>query len=230
MGNGAFNAGGEDLAEVLMSFRVVTVSREFGSGGKAFGRALADRLSWDYVDSRLVNEIAKRMHCSREVVEQWDERGEGIILRILRALQGAHPEAVVPGPVGPAMIGVDPSPERVAAVVRQIVQEEARRGNAVIVGRGGAWILAKEPGVMHIRLVAERADRIARIADRLSAPPEETAKLVEQTDRERSAYLKHHFGSEWHDPHNFHLTISTSLVAVERAALLVEQLIRAEAH
>ena len=91
-------------------------------------------------------------------------------------------------------------------------------------------ILAKEPGVMHVRLVAERADRVARIADRLSATPEEAAKLVEQTDRERSAYLKHHFGSEWHDPHHFHLTINTSLVAVERAALLVEKLIREESH
>lgn len=213
-----------------MSFRVVTVSREFGSGGKAFGRTLADRLSWEYVDSRLVNEIAKRMQCPLEVVEQWDERGEGIILRILRALQGAHPEAVVPGPIGPSLVGADPSPDRVAAVVRQIVQEQGRRGNAVIVGRGGAWILAKQPGVMHVRLVAERVDRIARIADRLSLTAEEADKLVEQTDRERSAYLKHLFGSEWHDPHNFHLVVNTSLIAVERAALLVEELIREDGH
>lgn len=213
-----------------MSFRVVTVSREFGSGGKPFGRALAGGLSWDYVDSRLVNEVAQRMHCSKEVVEQWDERGEGIILRLLRALQTAHPEAVVPGPIGPAMIGVDPSPDRVAAVVHEIVQEEARRGNAVIVGRGGPWILAKEPGIMHIRLVAERPDRITRIAHRFSLSSEEAGKLVDQTDRERAAYLKHQFGSEWNDPHNFHLTINTSLIAVERAARIVEQLVLEENH
>lgn len=211
-----------------MSFRVVTVSREFGSGGKAFGGALAESLGWEYVDSRLVNEVSQRMHCSEEVVEQWDERGEGIILRLLRALQAAHPEAVVPGPVGPAMIGSDPSPERVAAVVREIVREEARRGNAVIVGRGGAWVLAKEPDVMHIRLVADRSDRLARIADRLSLSREEADKLVEQTDRERTAYLKHHFGSEWHDPHHFHLTINTSFIEIERAAKIVHDLIRKE--
>lgn len=211
-----------------MSFRVVTVSREFGSGGKAFGGALAESLGWEYVDSRLVNEVSQRMHCSEEVVEQWDERGEGIILRLLRALQAAHPEAVVPGPVSPAMIGSDPSPERVAAVVREIVREEARRGNAVIVGRGGAWVLAKEPDVMHIRLVADRSDRLARIADRLSLSREEADKLVEQTDRERTAYLKHHFGSEWHDPHHFHLTINTSFIEIERAAKIVHDLIRKE--
>ncbi|MEZ4652645.1 MAG: cytidylate kinase-like family protein [Candidatus Eisenbacteria bacterium] len=211
-----------------MSVRVVTVSREFGSGGKEFGHVLAGRLGWDYVDSRLVDEVAQRMQCPEDVVQRWDERGEGVILRLLRAMQAAHPEAVAPGPIGPALLGNDPSPERVAAVVREMIAEEARRGHAVIVGRGAAWVLAEEPGVLHVRLVGDRADRIARLADRLSSSRENATKLVDQTDRERVAYLKHHFGVDPRDPHHFDLVFNTSRVEIAWAIRVVERMIRGD--
>jgi cytidylate kinase len=110
-------------------------------------------------------------------------------------------------------------------VVRETVREEARRGNAVIVGRGGAWILAGEPGVFHVRLVGDREDRIARIADRLGLTLERATTQVDETDRDRCNYLKHNFGNDWREPHHFHVVINTSKIGATRAADMVAGLI-----
>lgn len=209
-----------------MTIQIVTVSREYGSGGREFGQTLAALLGWECVDSRIVNEVARRMDCPEEVVERWDERAEGMILRLLRTLQSAHPELVAPGPVTPALISGDPSPERLAATVREVIGEEARRGQAVIVGRGAAWILREHPGCLHVRLVASKEDRLRRIADRLGLSREEACRRLDQVDRERGAYLKQRFGVDWRDPLHFALVFNTSLVSIAKASELVASLVQ----
>jgi CMP/dCMP kinase len=209
-----------------MAIRVVTVSREFGSGGRVFGRLLAERLGWDYLDSRLVDEVANRMRCPEELVQRWEERGEGIILRLLRALQASHPEAQAPDPIHPPFPPGDFLPERVTAMVAEVIREEGRRGHAVIVGRGAAWLLGPDPGCFHVRLVGDREDRIARIAERLSLGRDDATRLVDRTDRDRASYLKHEFGVDWRDPHHFHLVINTSRTPAETAVTLVEPHVR----
>ncbi|MCA9727984.1 MAG: cytidylate kinase family protein, partial [Candidatus Eisenbacteria bacterium] len=79
-----------------------------------------------------------------------------------------------------------------------------------------------------VRLVGDRADRIARLADRLSSSRENATKLVDQTDRERVAYLKHHFGVDPRDPHHFDLVFNTSRVEIAWAIRVVERMIRGD--
>ncbi|MCA9757329.1 MAG: cytidylate kinase-like family protein [Candidatus Eisenbacteria bacterium] len=196
---------------------IVTVSREYGSGGYVFGRSLAARLGSDFADASLVEEVARRMRCPAEVVERWDERSESLILRLLRAMQSANPESVAPGPVAREVYVDTPSPERVAATVREVVLEEARSGNAVIVGRGGAFVLRDHPGALHVRLVGSRMDRVGRIAERYSLSIEDATERVDDADRERARYIKHNFGLEWKDPANYDLVFNTSRVAIEDA-------------
>lgn len=208
-----------------MSVQIVTVSREYGSGGREFGLTLANRLGWDSVDSRIVDEVARRMQCPEDVVERWDERAEGMILRLLRTLQSAHPEMVAPGPVAPPFVSGDPSPERLLATVREVIREEARSGKSVIVGRGATWILQTQPDCLHIRLVAAKEDRVRRIASRFALSQEDALKKLEQIDRERSTYLKQNFGIDWRDPLHFALVVNTSLVPVPKAVEIVASLV-----
>lgn len=204
---------------------IVTVAREYGSGGYALGLALAGRLGAEFADTKLVDEVARRMRCPAEVVERWDERSEGIILRLLRAMQAAHPESVSPAPVSAEMYAGDPSPERVAATVREVIEEEARSNNAVIVGRGGAFILAHHPGAVHVRLVADRKDRVQRIADRFSLSLQDAGDRVDQADRERARYIKHVFGADWRDASNYDIVFNTSRIPIDQAVELTAALL-----
>lgn len=196
---------------------IVTISREYGSGGFAFGRSLAAHLGADFADRSLVEEVSRRMRCPTEAVERWDERSESLILRLLRAMQSANPESVAPGPATAEIYAEAPSPERVAATVREVILEEARSGNAVVLGRGGAFILRDRNGSLHVRLVADRLDRAGRIAERYSLSHEDAALRVDQADRERSRYIKHNFGADWRDPANYDVVFNTSRIAIEDA-------------
>ena len=196
---------------------IVTISREYGSGGFAFGRSLAGHLGADFADSSLVEEVSRRMRCPAEAVERWDERSESLILRLLRAMQSANPESVAPGPATVEIYADAPSPERVAATVQQVMLEEARSGNAVFLGRGGAFVLRDLPGALHVRLVAARLDRVGRIAERYSLSQEDAIERVDQADRERARYIKHNFGADWRDSVNYDLVFNTSRVLLEQA-------------
>ncbi len=189
---------------------IVTVSREYGSGGQSFGRAVAERIKADFLDAKLVLEVSNRLRCAQEVVEQWDERGEGLIVRLLRAMQSAHPETVAPAPVSSDAFSSAPSPDRVAATVREVILEEARSENAVFVGRGAVFVLKDHPHALHVRLIADFDARAACIADRFGLSPEESKARVEAADRDRSRYIRHHFGTDWNDPKHYDVVFNTS--------------------
>lgn len=195
---------------------IVTIAREYGSGGFEYGRTLAERLGADFVDTKLVEEVARRMRCAEETVAHWDERSEGLILRLLRAMQTANPESVAPG----SFAHLDPeipSPERIAATVREVMMEEARGENAVFLGRGGAFVLQAHPGALHVRLVAPRTERAARIAARLSLGSTEALDRVDEADRERARFIRHHFGVDWRDAGNYDVVFNTTRLGIPAA-------------
>ena len=151
---------------------IITLSREYGAGGLEVGQFVARELGADCVDARLISEVARRLELPEEWVERWDERREGLAFRMLRALQSAHPEYA---PVAGAT-SREPDPDHFVEVVREVMLEEARSGNAVFVGRGGAFLLREHPGALHVRLVAPRAVRVERIEARCSLSREEALR------------------------------------------------------
>jgi len=198
---------------------VLTLSRQYGAGGLEVGQQLASRLGYDFLDSKLLDEVARRLEVPEALVRTWDERREGLILRLFRALQSAHPEYAAPAPlVGDAPT---PDPDRVAEVISQVIVEEARGQRAVIVGRGAAFALRGAAGAHHFRLIAPRDARIARVAQRLVISAEEAAKRVDQADRDRLAWIRHHWNADAGDPIHYSLVINTAAVGVDGAVDLI---------
>lgn len=194
---------------------VITLSRQYGAGGLEIGAALSERLGYDFVDSSLLREVARRLEVPEEVIQNWDERRENLVLRLFRTLQAAHPEMAAPVPLPPDATA--PDPDRMVAVIREVVEEESRGDRAVIVGRGAAFILGPRPGAHHFRLVAPRALRIERIAERLGLTSEAAGRRVDQCDRDRIAWLKHHFGVDPADPTHYTLVLNTGRMSTSDA-------------
>jgi cytidylate kinase len=202
---------------------IITISREYGAGGFAVGRRVAELAGIDFLDSALIEEVARRLRIPSETVERWGERREGLILRLLKALEAAHPEYAPVSPVSREALDDLPDPERIWSTVQEVMREVARSRSAVIVGRGGAFVLARWPGACHVRLVSPRDARIRRVAERLNLAYAEAARSVDAADRERSAFLRHRFGPDAEDVHHYTLVLNTEALSLEQAARIILQ-------
>jgi cytidylate kinase len=207
---------------------VVTLSREYGSGGGVVGRGVAELLQADLLDSELCDEVARRLQIPPQAVQRWEERKESVILRLLRTLESAQPEAAVGSPTVADVVQRAPDPERVWAVVQEVIREEARTRSAVIVGRGGAFILAGWPGVYHFRLVAPRDWRIRRMSGLTRLTLEEATRRVDAADRDRAAFLRYRFGAGASEAHHFHLVLNTMLLGLEQTIRIIAQVATSE--
>jgi cytidylate kinase len=201
---------------------VITISREFGAGGLVVAKRLSELLNIECLDSALLQEVARRLHVAEETVERWDERREGIILRLLRTMQAAHPEYSA-APLAGEMIDSTPDALRIWTAESEVIREQARTGNGIIVGRAGVHVLAGWPGVLHVRLIASEASRIRTVASRMGISEEEAGRRMHQADRERRLFVKDRFGVDWADPHAYAMILKTDELGMEHSARLIAQ-------
>jgi cytidylate kinase len=198
---------------------IVTLSREYGAGGLRIGRRVAELLAVDLVDAVLVEEVARRLQISPEAVSRWDERREGVVLRLLRAMRAAHPEYAT-GSLLPEAAEAVADPEIVGRVTREVIEEQARTGSGVIVGRAAAFILTEHPDAHHFRIVAPREFRVENlVASGLAR--DEAVRNIDRFDRERVAYVRHHFGADVEAPAHYALVLNSARLGFERAARLI---------
>ena len=106
-------------------------------------------------------------------------------------------------------------------VTRQLVREAALTGNAVIFGHGAQFILAKQPGVLHVRFIAPLAFRVERVMLRESISRAEAERRVKAEDQRRASSIRQFYDADWHAPEPFHLILNTALWDAETCIRLV---------
>ena len=194
---------------------VVTIGRQFGAGGATVGRMLADRLKADFLDSRIIDEVARRLQLPKEEVEAEDEQPGSLLARLLVALGSASTEPLIPAEAGAAWTPPNAVPtfdtrKAVLQITQHVIQEAARSGNVVIVGRGGAYLLRDFPGALHVFLRASEAVRARAIMERLKITSEDEARRrVKQTDENWTAYIKQVYGHDRTHPAHYDMVLDT---------------------
>src|SRR5713226_7770762 len=166
---------------------VITIGRQFGAGGTSVGEMLARELHADLLESRIIDEVAHRLQLPKEEVEAEDEQPGSLLARLLVALGSASTEPLIPAEAA-AWTPPNASPafdtrKAVLQITQHVIEEAARSGNVVIVGRGGAYILRDEPKALHVFLRAPESVRVKAIMERLRITTEEEArKRLKQTE------------------------------------------------
>ena len=180
---------------------VITIGRQFGAGGTSVGEMLARKLHTDLLESRIIDEVAHRLQLPKEEVEAEDEQPGSLLARLLVALGSASTEPLVP-PEAAAWQPPNTDPafdtrKAVLEITQHVIEEAARTGNVVIVGRGGAYILRDFPGALHVFLRAAEAVRVKAIMARYDiASEEEARKRLKRTDENWTAYIKQVYGHD----------------------------------
>ena len=185
--------------------RVITIDREYGSGGPDIAARLADRLGWKLWDQLLTNEIALRMDCDCRAVEEREERRDSFQYRLFRSFMRGSFEGTLNEP---RLKMVDA--ECIRQVAQQVVNEAAKEGNCVIVGRGSAYYLRDRPDAFHVFIHAPLVEKVGRLV-KMGKSEKEAIELLENVDRDRAAYIKHFFGHKWPDRSLFHMMINSAI-------------------
>ena len=197
--------------------RIITVSREFGSGGRELGRRLSELLHIAYYDKEIVTEIAKRTSMSEEYVRQITEQ---------------KPVMSFPISIGRSFYRMtDPVLDQNQAIFReqhQIIREMADKSDCVIVGRCGDYIL-RDLNPFRIFVYADMDAKIARCRERGKEDPplsdKELKQKITKMDKGRAKYYEFYTGQKWGDRLNYDVCINTSGRSIKELAAVLVRLV-----
>ncbi|MDH5643435.1 MAG: cytidylate kinase-like family protein, partial [Gemmatimonadota bacterium] len=185
---------------------MITVSREYGSGGALIAEQTAQALNWTVIDQNLVERVAERIGLPTEDVARRDERVPTLLERLAKSLTVSSPEVFMASAGIPTETVGD---DELLSMTQAVITELAAQGNAVLVGRGGQACLENRADMLHVRVIAPREHRISAIVKRKDVSSEDAEKMMDEIDTARKAYLSTHYGIRWDDPSLYHLTINT---------------------
>jgi cytidylate kinase len=184
-------------------FRIVTIEREFGSGGGGIACELARRLGWKLWDQQLTSEIAQRAQVPESAVASCEERVDSSLYRLSKAFWRGSYERGMPLANSRAF-----DTDHMMAMVEEIMGTIAAEGDAVIVGRGSPFFLREREDTFRVFTYAPRDEKMRRLLA-MGKSREDAEDLVENVDRERMAFIKHYFNADWPTRSLYHLMINT---------------------
>lgn len=188
-----------------MAIRIITVEREFGSGGAKIAELLARQLGWKLWDTNLTGEIAHRANVDPEAAQQCDERCDPLLHRLFRVFARGSYERSLPVADAP---GFDT--DRMVALLYRVIEDAASAGNCVIVGRGSPYILRNRADAFHVFVYASEEEKLRRLAS-IGKSQKEAIELIRTIDHERSSFIKRYFGGDWPTRPLYHLMINASI-------------------
>lgn len=200
-------------------FNVLTIAREYGSGGADIGSKVAELLNWEYVDKQIVERVAAREKVDPAWVAREDERSIGWWERVMSSFRHGGPDYYV-GEIGESGLDHDELQQFTAGVI----QEAAKVGKCVIIGRGSQCVLRRDPHVLKVLVYAPLAERVARM--KLRQPHEhDLPALLHRIDSERAHYTRSYYGCDWSNRGLYHLCLNSTL-GIDTCAKLIVQTIQ----
>ena len=198
---------------------VIVISRQFGACGKTLGEMVSEKLNYTFVDNDIIQMVAKQAKVSTNFVESIEKEAGGKLLKFMSGLmRKSFVERILSDEHGyiDEEIYVD--------LLYKIINQIADEGNAVILGRGGQYILRDRADVFHVLLIAEKTDRIRFMEEHYNLNPTQAKQSVNREDKRRINLYKK-FGKEDYDsPDLYHLVLNMSRLKLEEASELICEL------
>ena len=197
-----------------MKTRVITISREFGSGGRTVGKQTAKLLGIPCYDQEVIEKVAAESGFAKEYIK---ERGE------YTPYGGWFAQALT----GRSARGTSPQDD-LWVIQRKVILELAEKP-CVIVGRCSDYVLGERPECLKVFVYADLPSRIARCVEDYHIPSDDMERRIIQMDRGRSNYYNYYTGHNWGDMRRYDLTLNSSTTGIEGAVELISTLVKARA-
>ena len=191
--------------------KVITISRQYGSGGREVGKLLADAYGIRVYDNEIITRAAKETGFAEATFKKAEDKDTNSLLYSLAMGMNVFASQEV----GYAGLSLD---DRIFLAQSDIIRKVAKEGPCVIVGRCGDYVLKDRENLVKIFIQASPDFRIARAIERDGVPKEKAAEIVLKKDKSRANYYKYHSGERWDNVLNYDLAIRSDLCGVEETA------------
>ena len=181
---------------------VITVGREYGSGGRFVAKLVADKLGIKFYDKELIALSAQESNMSEKVIEDLDEKAAE---RFFYALPGT---GYIPSSSSDFNLTMN---DKLFLLQSNVIRNVANKESAVIVGRAADYVLRNNAGVLNVFIHAPLETRVRNAVKNYGLNPVTAEKVVKKTDETRKKYYNYYTGKKWGDLNNYHLTVDSSL-------------------
>ena len=191
-----------------MPNRVITISREFGSGGRTIGKMVAEKLGIPCYDAELIEKIAEQSGYSAEYIKQEVEYGTGGWLSAVFADRST---------------GLT-NQDKMFSIQSRIIEELANEGPCVIVGRCADFVLRDKADCLNVFIHASMEKRAERIVKEYGDRAESPEKRLKEKDKRRAAYHRFYTDMKWGHAQNYHVCLDSGEFGIEKCAEIIAQL------
>ncbi len=197
-----------------MKKSIITISREFGSGGRSVGRLVADRLGYRFYDAEIVTRVAQKSGFSEDFVAEEEEYAhhKSALLHAMRMTAGST-----------ALGGLSLYSQLQIAQTK-VILELAEEGSCVIVGRCADYILREREDTLNVFIHADIPFRARRIVEQYGEREEQPEKRLRDKDDKRRVYYKACTDRNWGDCRNYHIALDSGLIGIEKCAGIVAEI------
>ena len=198
---------------------VITIGRQFGSGGRKVGRLLAEKLDIPYYDKELLAEAAKDSGICQEIFENHDEKPTRSLMFSLVTGVQMHGD---PGSMYMDM----PLNHRIFLAQFDAIRRIASEGPCVIVGRCADYVLRDKPNAVSVFVKADIRQRVERAVSLYGVDPARAEETVRKADKQRASYYNYYATATWGDVNNYDLCVDTGKLGIDGTVELIEQYLR----
>ncbi len=182
---------------------IITISRQYGSGGRIIGKKLAEQLEIPFYDNELINLAAEKTGLSKECFKDAESVSTSNLLLSLSTLTPTVDTYGLP------------LNEKIFLVQSQVIKEVADQGSCVIVGRSADYVLSENPNCINVFIYADLEDRVKRAVELYGLDAKNAKNAVIKTDKKRAGYYNYFTGKKWGRLENYDLAINTSKITLD---------------
>ena len=200
---------------------VITIGRQFGSGGKEVGIRVAKELGIPFYDKELLQAAAKESGLCEKIFESFDERPKSLLYSIA---MDSYTFALPGTGMGESL------EQQVYLATFDAIRRIAAEGPCVIIGRCADYALADHPARLSLFIHAPMDVRIARVAKRQNLTPEEARKIIIKTDKRRASYYEYYSSRKWGAVESYDFCLDSSYLGLGRTVELIQTMVAHKEH
>ena len=194
-----------------MTKRIITISREFGSGGRTIGRLVAEKLGYKFYDGEIIDEVVRASGLSREIVEKYDEHA---------TYKNSFLYAIAVNAGGDAYNGLSFA-NRVQIAQANVIKKIAEEGNCVIIGRGADYVLRERKDCFNVFVYADAEFKAKRVVENYGETNVKIEERLQDKDARRKVFYRSFAMREWGAYENYHLMLDSGLIGIEKCADII---------
>ena len=193
--------------------KIITISREFGSGGRKIAELTAQKLGYNYYDKEIINSAAEKSGLSKNIINEVGEYASStnsllFNLSVSNSLGGGNMSMY----------------DHVFTAQTKVIKQYSDEGNCVILGRCADYILRDREDCLHVFIHADMESRIKRIVEEYKEDTASPEKLLKEKDKRRRVYYKNYTGQNWGDINNYHIVLDSGYIGIEECAEIIARL------